>query len=145
MKTGRRWARQLRIIVPAAVILIGALVWLWYPHPSDQELILAVLQRAEHGIETKDTSELLSCISPDYRDPEGLTRTDVLRLAIQWARQAEQAEVTLQDRRIGVQPPAATADLEVALTLSGQGRAGSPANMHLRAAFQKERRGWRSV
>jgi hypothetical protein len=138
------WGRRLRIGVPAVVLAVAAAVWWWYPRPTDQELIAALVQRAEHGVETKNAREITSCVSPEYEDSEGLTDTDIMRLALQWVRAAERAEVTIQNWQLEVTRPTARANLDAVVLFSGQGEAGEPRNMHLTVRFARERHGWRS-
>ena len=137
------WSRRLRIILP--VMLIGlAAVWWQYPRPSDRELIDGVLRRAAQGIETKNVKEIKSCVSPDYQDSEGLTRRQIHRLAMAWAREPETADLTFEDYQVTVAPPEATAEFIALVTFSGQG-ARSTMQLQIRMQLHKERRGLRRV
>lgn len=138
------WRRWLKVAIPVAVVAAAA-VWFWRPRPSDEELIAALVQRAEHGVETKDAREITSCVSPNYKDSEGLTRTDIVRLALQWARTSEQADVTVEDYQLDVAPPTARGTFDVALVLGTQGEAAKPRNIRVAVEFALERRGWRRV
>ncbi len=136
--TSKLRGRTLRVLV-AGVLLLGAgVVWWLYPRPSDRELIAEVVRRAEHGVETKDVGEIMSCVSPDYRDSEGLTRTQVLRLALAWSRERQQAHVSIEDYQLTLAPPEATATLLAAVALSG---VEAPRPMEARVRFRKIRRG----
>jgi hypothetical protein len=136
--------RRLRFVVPVAIAAAAA-VWFWYPRPSDGELIAALVQRAEHGVETKNAKEITSCVSPDYKDSEGLTHTDILRLALQWARTSGQADVTIEDYQLDITRPTARGTFDVVLVLGTQGEAAKPRNIRVAVEFALERRGWRRV
>jgi hypothetical protein len=96
-------------------------------------------------VETKSAKEITSCVSPNYKDSEGLTRTDILRLALQWARMSEQADVTVEDYQLDVTRPTARGTFDVALVLTAQGQAAEPRNIRVTVEFALERRGWRRV
>ncbi len=137
----RRW---LKISVPVALVAAAA-VWFWYPRASDEQLIAALIQRAEHGVETKNVREITSCVSPSYEDTEGLTRTDILRLAMQWARESAQADITIEGYELEVTRPTARGTFDVALILGAQGEAAKPRNIRVAVQFALERRGFRRV
>ncbi len=142
--TSRLWSRRARVAVPAVVLLGAVAAWWLRPGPSDRELIAEVVRQAEHGVETKDVGEIMSCVSPDYRDSEGLTRTEVFRLALAWSKQRQTAQVSVEDYAVEVTPLEATATLTAVVTPEGQGEV-SPMRLHVTVQFRKERRGLRRV
>jgi hypothetical protein len=142
MRSGA-WRRALRIGV---LVALGAAVgwWLAHPRPSDEELIAELVARAEHGVETKSVDEIMSCVSRDYEGQGDWSREDVWRVAMQWARSSEQAEVTIQDWQVNVAKGQAIGHFQVDVTLSEQGR-GRPIALFLTVDFERERKGLRKV
>jgi len=139
-----RGRRTLTLIV---LVVCGSLLgwWLLTPRPTDQELIQELVARAEHGVETKSVEEIMSCVSEEYRDASGLSRRDIWRLAMNWARSAEQAEVVIGSYDVEVDSPRATGWFGVTVHLqAGEQRLRLP-EMQLTVQFEKERRGWRKV
>jgi hypothetical protein len=130
-----------KVIALAVVCVLAAGFWLWYPRSSDRERIVQIIQRARHGVETKNVKEIMEAVSPDYRDGEGLTRSELSRLAAGWARTPDRAEVAIDSYQLNVTGTAATAALEVTLTLGNQGTE----KPHLTMRFEKQRQGWRSA
>lgn len=125
---------------------LGALaVWFLYPRPTDRELIVELIRRGERGIETKQVKEIMSCVAPDYRDSQNVTRTELLRMAMQWARVRERGEVTIEDYQLEITPPTATGSFDVSFVLIGQDAARTTLPMTLMMQFVEQRRGWRRV
>jgi len=125
--------------VTAVVLLLGLVVaWRLWPRASDQELIATVVRHAEHGVATKDVKEVMSCVSPEYRDSEGLTRAQVLRLAMVWAREPQTATVSVEDYRLTLTPPEASATLTAVVAVTGQGAITSQ-RLPVTVGFRKER------
>jgi hypothetical protein len=137
------WNRALRI---AVLVALGAAVgwWLVHPRPSDEELIAELVTRAEHGVETKSVDEIMSCVSDDYEGQGDWSREDIWRVAMQWARSSEQAEVTVQDWQVDVEDGRAVGHFQVDVTLLEEGR-GRPTTLFLTVDFKRERHGLRKV
>ena len=133
--------RVQRLALLLGVAAAAAVVWLLWPRPSDEKLILDLVAKAEHGVETKNAQEIMSCVALDYHDPSGLTRADIFRLAMHWQKTSEQADVSINQYQLDIRPPAATGQFEVDLLLSQGGQAGQPERLKLAVEFQKERRG----
>ena len=139
-----RGRRTLRLVF---LVVCGSLLgwWLFHPRPTDQELIQELVARAEHGVETKSVDEIMSCVSDEYKDGSGLSRRDIWRLAMNWARSSEEAEVVIGSYDIEVASPRATGWFGVTVYLhAGAHRLELP-DMQLTVQFEKQRRGWRKV
>jgi hypothetical protein len=130
-----------RLVILGLIVVVPVCVWLLWPRPSDRQLILDLVAKAEHGVETKNTEEIMSCVSRDYRDPTGLTRVDIFRLAMQWERTSEQVDVVIDEYELTVTPPTATGRFEVELTFSQGGPPELPQRLPLTVEFAKERKG----
>jgi hypothetical protein len=137
----RRLLQVTLLIVPAALLAW----WLLRPHPTEEELILDLVAKAEHGVETKDKGEIMECVAKDYRDDAGLTRVDILRLALHWERSPEQVEVAIDEYELDIESP--TAIGHFAVRLEFQQAAGREPHLRLPlvVTFEKQRRGWRKA
>jgi hypothetical protein len=135
-------------VAQLAVLLIAATVaawWLLHPRPSDEELILDLVAKAEHGLETKDKDEIMECVAEDYRDESGLSRVDIFRLALHWERSSEQVEVAIDEYELHIESPTATGRFLVQLEFQQAGRYEPPLRLPLGVTFERQRRGWRKV
>jgi len=142
--SGGRWSRSLKIAV--LVLAAAALAWwLLHPRPTDEELILALVAKAEHGVETKNKAEIMECVAKDYQDDSGLSRLDIFRLALQWERSPEQVEVVIDDYELNIGAPGATGRFEVELEFREAGRYEPPLRLPLVVDFEKRRQRWRRV
>lgn len=137
--------RRLKCILPAAIGLTAVAVWFLSPRATDRELIVETIARGEHGIETKDVKEIMSCIAPDYSDSQNTTRTELLRMAMQWPRVHERGEVTVEDYHLEITPPTATGVFEVTFVLIEGGGARTVMPLTLTMQFGKAWRKWRPV
>lgn len=142
---GRCRRQGRRLFVPLAIGLIVGLVWLFYPRPTDRELIVGMLWRGEHGLETKDVKEIMSCVAPDYGDSQNTTRTELLRMALQWRRVRERGEVTIESYDLDISPPAAEGTFEVVFVLIGQDGRRTALPMTLTMQFEQCWQRWRKV
>ncbi len=142
--SGGRWSRSLKI---AALIVAAAAAawWLLHPRPTEEELILALVAKAEHGVETKNKTEIMECVAKDYRDESGLSRLDIFRLALHWERSPEQVDVVIDEYELDISSPAATGRFEVELAFQEGGRPDLPLRLPLVVQFEKQRRGWRKA
>jgi len=139
------WKRRLSVL--CVVAAGGLLVW-WFLHPriSDRALIEQLVAKAEHGIETKSTKEIMDCLAPDYHDEDGLTRTDIFRLAWRWERTSGRADIAIQqDYQLEIKSPRATGNFEVQVLLEAEGESYPPMHLRLGVEFEKVRRGWHKV
>ena len=114
--------------------------WMWIHRPTDLELIEEVVAKAEHGIEAKSVEEIMECVAPDYQDSEGLSRNDIWRLAMQWARSPEKAEITLGNYEIKVRGREAVGRFAVYVLLEEEGGLASGLNFDLEVLFERHRR-----
>jgi len=121
--SGRSLRRRLKFILPAALGLIAVAVWFLHPRPTDQQLIAEVVRRGEHGIETKNVKEIMSCVAPDYQDSQNVTRTELLRLVMQWPRVRERGEITLEDYHLDITPPHGHGEIRPYVRAHRRGRA----------------------
>lgn len=133
--------RMQRLVILGAIVVLPVCVWLLWPRPSDKELLLELVARAEHGVETKNTEEIMGCVSREYHDPAGLTRLDIFRLAMQWQRSPEQVDVVIDEYQLEVTPPTATGRFDVELAFGAGASFGLPQRLALTVEFAKERKG----
>ena len=140
-------AARKRALTTIALVLAGGCLgwWFLHPRPTDRELIEELVAKAEHGIETKSTTEIMDCVAPDYHDQDGLTRTDIFRLAWRWQRTSGRADIVIEDYQLDITPPIAAGRFEVQFLLEAEGESYPPLHLHLGVDFQKVRRGWRKV
>jgi hypothetical protein len=138
MRVGR-WKRVLWICV---AVIAGVLLawWMLRPRVSDEELILDLVSRIEHGVETKSANEIMDCVARDYHDEGGLSRADIFRLAWRWERTSEGAEVVVDEYDIDVTPPAARGRFSVRVFFEEGGRRTQPLRFELEVDFEKRRR-----
>jgi hypothetical protein len=136
----KRWAQ----LLAGLVVLSAAAWWVLHPRPSDRELIEELIAKAEHGVETKSVKEVMSCVASDYHDPEGLSSTDVWRLAMQWSRSSAEADVVIEDYKLDIGPSQARGEFAVRVITEGLG-VNQPIAMRLTVEFTKRRRGLRKV
>ena len=130
-----------RLAILLLIVVVAVCVWLLWPKPSDQKLILDLVARAEHGIETKNTEEIMSCVAHDYRDPSGLTRADIFKLAMHYQRTSDQADIVINQSQLDINPPVATGHFDVEVTYSQGGPSGLPERPTLTVEFEKQRQG----
>jgi hypothetical protein len=114
--------------------------WMWIHRPTDLELIEELVTKAERGIESKSVKEIMECVAPDYQDNEGLSRNDIWRLAVQWVRSPEKAEITLGNYEIEVRGGEATGKFAVYVLLEEEGGLASGLNFDLVVLFERHRR-----
>jgi hypothetical protein len=138
----RRRVLQLTVFLAAAALVAW---WLLRPRPTDEELILDLVAKAEHGVETKDKDEIMECVASDYQDDSGLSRVDVLRLALHWERSSEQVEVVIDEYELTIASPTATGYFVVQLEFEQAGRYQPPLRLPLVVEFERQRRGWRKA
>jgi hypothetical protein len=142
--SGGGWRRSLSII---AVIVVAAAAawWFYYPRPTDEELILVLVEKAEYGVETKDKAEIMECVAKDYRDDSGLSRLDIFRLALHWERSPEQVDIVIDEYELNISAPRATGRFDVQLEFQEAGRHELPLRLPLVVEFEKQRQRWRRV
>jgi hypothetical protein len=139
---GRGWKRRAALL--ALFVAAAALLW-WFlhPRPSEEELLLALVSKAEAAVETKEKDEIMACIAKDYSDDAGLTRTDIFRLALYWERSTEEVDVSIDEYELDITPPTATGRFEVTLEFDYGGAYEPPTRLPLVVEFEKQRHGWR--
>jgi len=134
--------RRQRVALVALFVLAAALVWwLFHPRTSDEELILALVSRAETAVETKDKDEIMACVARNYRDDAGLTRPEIFRLALYWERSTEEVDVSIDQYELDITPPTAIGRLDVMLSFSSGGAPEPPERLPLVVHFEKQRHG----
>lgn len=132
--------------VGLVMVVAGALVWwAFHPRPSDRQLIAELVARAEHGVETKSVKEIMACVSPDYQDSAGLTRTDIWRLAHHWAGSSQEVDILIESSKVDIASPRAAGEFLVRLAELTRGEYELPGELRLRVSFEKQRRGWRKT
>lgn len=136
--------RGFRIVLS---VLVGVAVgwWVWHPRPTDRELIEELIARVEHGVETKSVDEIMSCLSRDYERQGDLSREDIWRMAMQWARSSAQADVLIEDYRLTLEGPEATGYFQVKIGLTEDGFRRPPLALSLTVDFVRRRSGLRTV
>ncbi len=129
------------------LVLVGTALgwWLWHPRPTDQELIEELIARADHGVETKSVDEIMSCLSRDYETQGDLSREDMWRMAMQWARSPAQADVLIEDYRLTLEGPEATGYFRVKVGVTEDGFRRPPLALSLTVDFVRRRSGLRTV
>jgi len=129
------------------MVLVGVAVgwWVWHPRPTDRELIEELIARAEHGVETKSVDEIMSCLSRDYERQGDLSREDIWRMAMQWARSSAQADVLIEDYRLTLEGPEATGYFRVKVELTEDGFRRPALALSLTVDFVRRRSGLRTV
>ena len=129
------------------LVLVGVAVgwWVWHPRPTDRELIEELIARVEHGVETKSVDEIMSCLSRDYERQGDLSREDIWRMAMQWARSSAQADVLIEDYRLTLEGPEATGYFQVKIGLTEDGFRRPPLALSLTVDFVRRRSGLRTV
>jgi len=140
----RQWRRSLGIIV-AIVAAAVASWWFLHPRPTDEELILDLVAKAEHGVETKNRAEIMQCVAKDYQDDSGLSRLDIFRLALHWEKSPEQVAIAIDGFELDVSSPTARGRFEVQLEFYEAGRHEPPLRLPLVVEFEKQRQKWRRV
>ncbi len=138
------WRKVQLALVGLFVVAVLAW-WLTNPRISDEQQILNLVAKAEHGVETKNGREIMECVAPDYKDSSGLDRTEILKMVNSWVRSSDQAEVTVQEPQIKVDGFTAVARLDVQVYLESEGRALRPVNAELEVTFEKQWRKLRQV
>jgi hypothetical protein len=108
-------SRRALLIGLCVVLLLAGIAWLrWLaraPTGTDQEQILAQIERGERAAELLSSSGLIRLVSPDYRDDLGLTRPALSYQTRRELREAQRLEVTIpaSQLRIQVAPDGRTA------------------------------------
>ncbi len=138
MLRSRRIQRLAILLLP---VVVAVCVWLLWPKPSDEKLILDLVARVEQGVEAKDVQEIMGCIARDYHDPYGLTRADIYKLAMHYQRTSDQADIVINGYQLDITPPTATGHFDVELSLSQGGPPEPPQRLKLTVEFRKERQG----
>ncbi len=139
------WRRRLKLVVPGVVLLGAAALWLLSPKPTDREQVLAMIARGEHGLETKNAKEVMSCVAPDYHDSQNATYSELYRGVLQWGRVPMQGDLTIQDYRIDVGRGTGTGRFSVVFVLREKSGHEETFPMQLTMTFEKRRQGWRQV
>ncbi len=135
---------MLKLGVPGLLVLATLVVWLVYPRPTDRELVYALLQRGEHGIETKNVREIMGCVSPDYQDREH-TYSELYRMVLGWPRVAERGEVTVENLQLDLGKETGSGTMDVTFVLIEKSGRRTTFPLHLTMTFEKRRQTWHHV
>jgi hypothetical protein len=139
--------RRASLVLGGLVLLLGGVAWLrWLsqgPQGTDQQQIVAQIQRGERAAEERSIGALMRVVSPDYKDDIGLTRPALRYQAGGQLREAEQVEVTIPSNQLqirvepGGQEATSSAPVEVRITDRKGGTRTMTPNLTLR--WRKER------
>lgn len=116
----------------------GGVWWFLHTRPADEDLILDLVAQLKHGVETKNSQEIMSGIALNYHDKAGLTRTDIGKLAFRWQRTSEQVEVLISDYQLEIKRPKAVGHFAVKLVFND----GETQRLPLVVEFERQRRRW---
>jgi hypothetical protein len=141
----RKRATKVAVIVAAALVVAAGLWFILAPRVSDEQQIASLASKVEHGVETKSAEEILDCVSPEYQDSEGLTRTDIWKLVMQWVRSPDRAEVAIQKYEIKVNGKTATGTFDVQAVVEHEHAYQVPLNLTVTVQFEKRWRRWHRV
>jgi hypothetical protein len=118
----RRWVVVAGCV---ALLLLGA-AWLRHlaqaPQGTDTQQIMAQIQRAQTAAEERNVGALMSVVSPDFKDENGITRPVLTYEARDQLRDAQRVEVAIpfNDLHIQVAPSgreaSSTCRVEVRIT-----------------------------
>ncbi len=142
--SSRTW--RIAQLVFGGILVIAILVW-WLTNPriSDEQQILNLVAKAEHGVETKNGREVMECVSPDYKDSSGYDRLQLLKMVNSWVRSPDQAEVTVEKQQIRVNGLTAVGKFSVQVYLESEGRKLRPVSAQIEVTFEKRWRKLRQV
>lgn len=87
----------------------------------------------------------MDCVAEDYHDEAGLSRIDILRLAMHWERSSEQVEIVVGEYELDIIAPRAAGRFVAELEFEQAGGHDPPLRVPLVVEFEKQRRGWRKV
>ena len=132
----KRWYLLVLVIVAAAVFVYIKVAAV--PQLSDEAQIKAMLQQSETAIENKDSKFLTSCVSPKYSDHYG-NKCDTMRMElIQLMQDGGTYDVKTGPPAISINGDKATAELNVAVTLTS-GDYGHSFSHPITFTFAKEK------
>src|SRR2546421_144472 len=99
-------SRPIFLIVALVLLLLGGVAWIraqsLRPVGTDEQQILAQIQRAQQAAQAADASALVRVVSSDYRDDLGLTRPTLRYQAGQQLRDAQWIDVTVPTNRLRI-------------------------------------------
>lgn len=130
------------VIVAAAGVVLAW--WLTRPRLSDAEQIGLVVDQIKAGLEKKSPREVLTHISADYHDSEGINYARAKFLASRLLREPEQIEINI----LNYTGPVIAQDLaELKLTVNASalssGARVAQVSGEVKLTFRKERKGWK--
>ena len=139
--------RLLGLIIILALIAAGIAVWLLtHPALTDREQILRLISQAEEGVETKNSSKVMDCISQDYQDRHGFRKRDLARYVIAFSRQSKgDFDVTLGPPSLTITDDHAVVQLMVTIRPMMTPEGSPPALFEgpVTAHLRKEDAGWK--
>jgi hypothetical protein len=142
-----------RLLLLAAVALAAAAGW-WVATrpepPSDEALILALLEQGARAAEARKPSEAVAGLSETFRG-NGLDRRELKQIIAGYALRGAWVAVKVASPRVAVDGDAATARLGLILSRGGQGKAvadllpDQASAWRVEARLRREPEGWRVV
>lgn len=132
------------IIALAGLIVLGASAVLWVnrPRPTDEELITRALLEVKRGVEAHEAGVILRQIADTYSDGVH-TKRDLVRMALEACRNAQEYRVMLEPAEVRVVGKAAHVRLNATFsTADGTGELTEPIAVNLAIDMARTRRGW---
>jgi hypothetical protein len=100
-------SRPIILVVTLVLLLLGGGAWLWAqslrPVGTDEQQIIAQIQRAQQAAQAADASALVRVVSSDYRDDLGLTRPTLRFEAGRQLREAQRIDITIPSNGLRIQ------------------------------------------
>jgi len=141
----RRRRTTWAIVILALIAAGGIAWWVFYPKPTEEDRIRALIAGLERGIEAKAPSRVMAYFSEDYRDGSGIQRKALSVLVLRILRSDGDFEVTIRQTRIAVAGREATAILEGEATLTAGPQAVGRYFGTVTLTLRKEGRDWKIV
>jgi hypothetical protein len=140
--------RKFAFIAIAALLAAAAGVYYWRATGSGGDArreVLELVARVAQGIEQKRTSQVLDCVSQDYRDESGNDRRELTRLAVAAFREREPFDLVVDVADLVISGDQATLTADVEFAVGQPVSAGSSTRLQVTAKLQRERSGWKLV
>jgi hypothetical protein len=100
-------SRRIIVIAGCVALLLGGVAWLramaYAPAGTDEQQIVAQIQRAERAAELLSSSGLMRVVSGDYKDENGITRPVLGHQARARFQEATNMDVTVPLRQLRIQ------------------------------------------
>jgi hypothetical protein len=100
-------SRRMLLVAGCLVLLLGGMAWLralaYAPAGTDEQQIVAQIQRGQRAAELLSASGLMRIVSPEYKDNNGITRPVLGYQTRDQLREAQSLEVTIPMNRLQIQ------------------------------------------